>query len=200
MKVPSTENLSAVLAKLKGQGPEALARILPLVYEELRRLAARHLNNERADHTLSPTALVHEAYLRLAQHRNHNWNSRAHFFAAAACIIRRILVNYAEAKRAKKRGGGIRILHLDDAAVEASGQHEDLLALNEAMNKLAQIDERKSQIVELRVFGGLTVEEVASYLGISTRSVHYDWRLARAWLHREISQESESTPENKNAE
>ncbi len=161
--------------------------VLPAFYDELRSLAARYLKNERADHTLQPTALVHEAYLRLVEQRNVRWEDRVQFFAAAAAAIRRVLVNHAIARRTLKRGGLYckQVIEADEIIPE--GPSVDLVALDEALTQLAELDQRQSKIVELRFFGGLGVDETAEVLGISPRSVRRDWRLAKAWLHQEIS-------------
>ncbi len=161
--------------------------ILPVFYDELRSLAARYLRSERADHTLQPTALVHEAYQRLDAQRYVRREDRVQFFAAASAAIRRVLVNHAIARQTLKRGG----LH-SKQAIEADeiipdGPSIDLVALDESLTELAELDERQSKIVELRFFGGLSVDETAEVLGISPRSVRRDWRLAKAWLHQEIS-------------
>lgn len=173
-----------------GRGdPSAAARLLPLVYDELRALAGRYFRRQRSDHTLQPTALVHEAFLRLVDQTHAQWNDRAHFFAVAAQAMRQILINHALARAAAKRGGGrARIALAEDLAPAA--EHEfDALALDEALKQLAELDERKARIVELRFFGGLSVEEVAEVLGVSKTTVESDWRMARAWLSRALSVE-----------
>jgi RNA polymerase sigma factor (TIGR02999 family) len=169
---------------------EALDQLMPLVYEELRRLATRYLRRERPDHTLQPTALVHEAYLRLIDQGRVKWQNRAHFVGIAATMMRRVLINHALSHRAAKRGGGY-TLSLD-AAVDWAHEPEadstiDLLALDEALGRLAAMDYQHSRIVELRFFGALTVEETAEVLGISPATVHREWRMAKAWLYREIT-------------
>lgn len=161
-------------------------RLIPLVYPDLRRLAARCMAGERLDHTLEPTALVHEAYLRLAEGAQPPWRDRLHFFAVAACAMRRILVDHARARRTAKRGAGAVRVALDVAqgtAAEASQAYpEDLLALDRALDELAEVDARKARVIELRYFGGLTVEEAAAVLGVSAATVALDGRMARAWL------------------
>ena len=171
---------------------EARDCLLPIVYDELRKQAARELRGERAGHTLQPTALVHEVYLRLAQPRRVPWQSRAEFFAAAAQAMRRILVDHARKRAAAKRAGNwTRVELADDVAIE--GKRElDLLALDDALERLAELDPRHARIVELRFFGGLSVAETASVLKISTATVKRDWSLARAWLHRRLG-ETESS-------
>jgi len=169
--------------------PEALERLMPLVYDELRRVASRHLGRERREHTLQPTALVHEAYLRLVDQRSAKWRSRAQFFAVAARVMRRILVDHARARGAAKRGQGAVRVSLDDVrppAAPARGDEVDLVALDAALERLADLDERQARIVELRYFAGLSIEETAGALGIGAATVKRDWALARAWLRREL--------------
>ena len=170
---------------------EAEDRLIPLVYAELRRLASHYLRGERSDHTLQPTALVHEAYLRLTRMQEVDWQSRAHFFATAATVMRRILVDHARAQRAEKREGFREAVSLDGALVVSTGRSADLIALDEALDRLSKIDARRSRIVELRFFGGLSEEETAQALGISARTVKRDWRVAKAWLYNEVSCKSE---------
>jgi RNA polymerase sigma factor (TIGR02999 family) len=176
-----------LLGLLRLGDPQAEERLIPLVYGELRRLAASYLRKERSDHTLQPTALVHEAYLRLRDVRGIDWQSRAHFFALAAQLMRRILVDHARAHRASKRGGSREPVALDDALVFSPPRAEQFVALDEALTRLAKRDRRQSQIVEMRFFGGLDEQEIASLLGISTRTVKRDWRIAKAWLFRELN-------------
>ena len=166
---------------------EAWDALLPLVYDELRRLAHHHLRNERPDHTLQSTALVHEAYFRLVGQDLPQWESRAHFFAIAAQLMRQILVDYARRHRASKRGSGACMLTLDDAAALPERKDVDVLALDDALNTLAKIDPRQARVVELRFFAGLSLEETSEVMGIATATVQRDWTAARAWLHREIS-------------
>jgi len=167
---------------------EALKAILPFVYDELRRLARHHLREQRPNHTLQTTALVHEAYLRLEKEQALHVKNRAHFLGIAAQLMRWILVDYERNRRAAKRGAGGTRLTLDSSAVkgQASGSDIDLLALNEALDRLAQLDSRQSRIVELRYFGGLTVEDTSEFLGISPSAVNRSWSSARAWLRREL--------------
>ena len=162
-------------------------RLLPLVYAELRRMAANYLRRERADHTLQATALVHETYLRLIEVHAVDWQSRSHFFALAATLMRRILVDHARAHAARKRGGSRDSINLDEVFVFTAPRSEQLIALDDALNRLGQRDPRQGQIVELRFFGGLSEEEVAAHLGISTRTVKRDWRMAKAWLYKELA-------------
>lgn len=165
---------------------DAPQRLMPLVYEELRQLARHYLQRERADHTLQATGLVHEAYLRLVDQSTTTWQNRAHFFGVAAQLMRRILVDYARQHRAEKRGGTWDKLVFAEALVSSKERSIDLIALDDALKDLARFDERQSRIVELRFFGGLTVEESAEALEISPRTVKREWRLAKAWLRREI--------------
>ena len=160
--------------------------LMPLVYEELRRLAHRHMGRERPGHTLQTSALVHEAFMRLVDQNNVHWQSRAHFFAIAAQMMRRILVDYARHRRNLKRGGDPRQISLDEAIV-SDARSAEVLALDDALKGLAKLDQRKSQIVELRFFGGLSIEETAGVLGVSPGTVMRDWTLAKAWLRREIT-------------
>ena len=170
-----------------GKGDRAaLDKLTPLVYDELRRLAHRHMSGERPDHTLQTTALVNEAYLKLADQTHANWSDRAHFFAVAARAMRQILVNYAESYKAQKRGGGAAKVELDDAALVAAAQSSEVIELNEALERLNELEPRKAQIVELKYFGGLTQEEIAEVLKISAVTVRRDWRFAKAWLYHEL--------------
>ena len=188
----SGESLTGMLRAWAKGDLEARDRLLPIVYGELRRQAARQLRSERVGHTLQPTALVHEVYLRLAQPRRVPWQSRAEFFAAAAQAMRRILVDHARKRAAAKRAGNwTRVEIPDDIAIE--GKRElDLLALDDALDRLAELDPRHARIIELRFFGGLSVPETASVLKVSTATVKRDWSFARAWLHRRL-EETESS-------
>ena len=163
----------------------ALEQLAQVVQAELHALANRYLSRESADHTLQPTALVNEAYMRLLGWNNVDWQSRTHFYAVAAKVMRRVLVNYAVAHDRQKRGGGAVLVSLTEAGTEADRSAE-VIALDEALNSLAKFDDRKSRVVELRFFGGLDVEEIAQVMGISSRTVHREWDLARAWLFREL--------------
>ncbi|HLK51306.1 MAG TPA: sigma-70 family RNA polymerase sigma factor [Bryobacteraceae bacterium] len=166
---------------------KAADQLVPLVYGELRRLAAHYLRGERPDHTLQPTALVNEAYLQLIDQKSNRWQNRAHFIGVAAQLMRRILVDHARAHRADKRGGRDVKVPLDAALVVSQQRSEELLVLDEALQRLAVQDLQQSRIVELRFFGGLSVEETAEVLGISTATVKRDWSVARAWLYRELA-------------
>jgi len=172
-----------------GQGDQsAFDRLMPMVYEEMRKIARRYMVRQRPDHTLQTTALVNEAYLRLIDSSKVQWQNRAHFFAISAQLMRRILVDFARARTNLKRGGGAHKVVLDEALTISSEPGADLVALDDALTDLAAIDKRQSQIVELRYFGGLSEDEVAEVLGISARTVRRDWSLARAWLYRELNQ------------
>jgi RNA polymerase sigma factor (TIGR02999 family) len=169
------------------QGDDAaLAELTPLVYGELRRLAHHYMEGERPGHTLQTTALVNEAYLRLADQTNPNWQSRAHFFAVAAGAMRRILVSYARSNRAQKRGGGAARIELDEAAIMSPEQSNEIVDVHEALERLATLDERKAQVVELKYFGGLNHDEIAEVLKVSTMTVRRDWVFAKTWLYDEL--------------
>ena len=160
---------------------------MPLVYDELKRLAGSYLRRERPDHTLQSAALVNEAYLRLVDQKQVQWQNRAHFFGIAAQMMRRILVDHARGHNAAKRGAGMPVLALDEALAEAQGRSVDLIGLDDALQKLEKIDPQQGKIVELRFFSGLSIEETATVLGISPATVKRDWAAARAWLYREVS-------------
>jgi RNA polymerase sigma factor (TIGR02999 family) len=186
---PASERVGEALAALRAGELRAADRLLPELYEELRRLAASLLRRERPDHTLQPTALVHEAYLRLLAQEDLRWQDKAHFLGWAARTMRQVLVSHARAHRARKRGGGQRKVPLDEVVVAFEKRALDIEALDEALEDLSALDERKGRIVELRFFGGLNVEEVAEVLAISKSQVERDWRLARAWLRQRIGEE-----------
>jgi RNA polymerase sigma-70 factor, ECF subfamily len=186
MSRPLPHEVTGLLNDWTNGDQEALNRLMPLVYDELHRLASRHLRHERIGHTLQTTALVHEAYLKLVDQKKANWQNRVQFFAAAAKVMRHILVDYARSRKAVKRGGDYCRLSLDEALISAEEDDPDLLALDEALNELTAIDPQQSRVVELRVFGGLTVEDTAEALGISPRTVKREWSMAKAWLHRQI--------------
>src|SRR5438132_8322299 len=170
-----------------GQGDDAaLAELTPLVYEELRRLAHRHMGGQRPDHTLQTTALVNEAYLRLVDQTNPRWQNRAHFFAVAARAMRQILVSYARSNRAQKRGGGALRIELDEAVILSPEQSKEIVDLDEALERLATLDSRKARVVELKFFGGLNYDEIAEVLKIARRTARRDWEFARIWLYREL--------------
>jgi RNA polymerase sigma-70 factor, ECF subfamily len=186
MNQPPPGEITRVLAQLKKGNKAAADDLVPLVYPHLRSLASYYMRRERPDHTLQATALVHEAFIRLLKQENLAWEDRNHFFGVAAGLMRRILVDYARAHRAGKRGGAERDLPLDEALVFAVERSSELIALDDALKQLAEWDPRQSRIVELRFFAGLTEEEAAEVLGISVRTVKRDWAAARAWLHGEL--------------
>jgi RNA polymerase sigma factor (TIGR02999 family) len=176
------------LLRAWGNGDEdALQRLVPLVYEQLHAAARRYMVGEHVGHTLQTTALVHETYLRLVNVKQIEWQNRAHFFAICAQLMRRILVDFARSRGYQKRGGGAHRVDLDDALVVSSEPEANLVALDEALRRLAEADKRKSQVVELRFFGGLDVKETAEVVGVSTDTVMRDWKLAKVWLLRELS-------------
>jgi len=179
--------ITQLLIDWRGGAHAAFEQLVPLVHEELRRVARRHMAHERAGHTLQATALVNEAYLRLIDIRQVNWQDRAHFFAMSSRLMRRILVDFARAKGYQKRGGGAHKVSLDDALAVSTEPGHDLVAVDDALNALAAVDERKAQVVEMRFFGGLSVEETAEALKISVDTVMRDWKFAKAWLLRELS-------------
>jgi RNA polymerase sigma factor (TIGR02999 family) len=192
-------DVTSILNAIEHGAPHAGEQLLPLLYEELRRLAAQKLGQEKPGQTLQATALVHEAYLRLVDvGKVQHWNSKGHFFAAAAEAMRRILVENFRRKRQHKRGGGRRRLALDDVAVVASQPSDDVLALNEAVDRLAKSDPTAAEVVKLRYFAGLSMPEVAAALRLSLRTAERHWTFARAWLHRElVKDESDGTPESR---
>jgi RNA polymerase sigma factor (TIGR02999 family) len=179
---------TAHLTRVSSGDSAAIADLMPLVYDELRQIAAAHLAQEQAGHTLQPTALVHEAYLKLVNQSRAQWKDRAHFLAIASGVIRRILIDHARGRRAKKRGSDkpMTLGSIQDLADTA--RNVDLLEIGDALDRLAQLDARQAKIVELRYFGGLDVRETAEVLGVSTRTVELDWRFARVWLARELSE------------
>ena len=180
------ESITQLLIEVTNRNSAAVDALLPLIYDELRSLAANYLRRERPDHTLQPTALVHEAYLRMVDQTQVNWQNRAHFFGVAAQMMRRILVDHARGRAAAKRGGvGFRVTLSEDAA--SAEQDVNLLALDEALVRLSGMDGRQGRVVELRYFGGLSIEEAAEVLGVSPATVNLDWSMAKAWLRRELS-------------
>jgi RNA polymerase sigma-70 factor, ECF subfamily len=186
--VPESGDVTRLLAELTGDGREAMDRVFPLVYDELHGVAHRQLRSERADHTLNTTALVHEAYVRLAGTDRIEWSSRAHFFAVAARAMRRILINHAEARNAQKRGGQWRRV---DLRTDAAMHHDAdivMIDLDRALTRLAELDERQCRIVECRYFAGMSLEETAAGLDISVATVKREWTMARAWLNRQLTQ------------
>ncbi|HVF51142.1 MAG TPA: sigma-70 family RNA polymerase sigma factor [Pyrinomonadaceae bacterium] len=194
MTIPPAKDVTQLLLDWSSGKREAMDDLLPLVYKELRQLADRYLRRERSDHTLQATALVHEAYLKLIDQRNVQWQNRAHFFGVAAQAMRRILVDHARNHQAAKRGSGGQKISLDEGLMVTDERAHELVALDDALNELAGFDEQKGRIVELRFFGGLTIEETAEVLGIGTATVIREWRMAKAWLYQSISgDEPEST-------
>ena len=189
MRQERTEEITQLLQGWRAGDRQALDRLLPVVYQELQRLAHFQLRKERSDHTLQSTALVNEAYLRLVGMNSPQLEGRSHFFAIAAQLMRQILVDYARRHRARKRGGQVETLSLDDTGVFEQGKSRniDVVALDDALKTLAKIDPRKAQVVELRFFGGLNFEETAEVLKLSSITIQRDWSTARAWLHREMS-------------
>lgn len=187
LSLPPRE-ISQLLDEWGKGNQEALDRLYPLVYDELRRMAHRYMSRERKGHTLQTTALIHEAYLRLVEQRHVHWANRAHFFGISAQIMRRILIDHARQYEYAKRGGRAQRISLDETAVVAKERSRELLALDEALKRLEEIDPRRSRVVELRFFGGLDNREIASFLKISPNTVTRYWNLARAWLYRELTE------------
>lgn len=179
-------DVTRILFEVKKGSREAQDQLIPLVYKELRRIAGAHLRRESPQHTLQPTALVHEAYLRLIDIKQVDWQSRAHFFSIASTAMRRILVDHARANRAGKRGGPEATIFLDESLIPAATRAPEVLALDQVLDKLARIDPRKAKIIEMRFFAGMTEEETGDVLGISVRTVKRDWKFAKAWLFKEL--------------
>jgi len=186
-------DITETLANLSRGDPQALERLLPIVYNEMRRLAAGYLRNERAGHTLQPTALAHEAFLRIVVQKDVSWQSRAHFLGVAAQAMRRILVDHARRKKAAKRGGGQMMIELE-VALPAGRQEVAFDELDQALIDLEKLSPRQARVVELRYFGGLTIEDTAEVLGISPMTVKRDWTMARAWLFRELGEPEQEKP------
>jgi len=189
MNTPSKQEITVLLRAWGNGDKRALDKLTPFVYGELRRVARRYMARERPGQTLQTTALVHEVYLRLVDVKHVGWQDRAHFFAVCARMMRRILTDIARSRRHLKRGGGASHILLEEALVASRERGRDLVAVDEALNALAALDARKSQVVELRFFGGLSVEETAEVLKISPETVMRDWKFAKAWLARELSEE-----------
>lgn len=182
------DQVTALLAELCRHNQDAVGTLLPLVYDELRAMAQRQLRGQRANHTLNTTALVHEAYLKLVNHNQSNWQNRAHFLSVAAMAMRQILINYAHQRQAQKRGGGQAVATFEESLMGGeSTRADELIALDEALDRLQQLNERQSQVVTYRFFGGLKHEEIAEVLEVSIPTVRRDWRIAKAWLVRELS-------------
>jgi len=189
MQRPPSSDVTQLLLDWSQGDQAALDQLMPIVYHELRKIASGYLKGERPEHTLQPTALIHEAYLRLISQNFPEWQSRTHFFGVAAQLMRQILVEHARNHAAAKRGGGAQKLALDDATIFSAERASDLVAVDDALHSLAALDARKCRVIELRFFGGLSVEETAEVLGISVATVGREVRLALAWLHREMSRE-----------
>jgi len=182
----SQQRVTELLAQWSGGDNAALVVLTPLIYEELRRLAHHHMDGQRPDHTLQTTALVNEAYLRLADQTSPRWQNRAHFFAVAARAMRQILVSYARSQRAQKRGGGALRIDLNEAALVSPEESKEIVDLHEALERLAELDSRKARVVELKYFGGLNYDEIAEVLKISRITARRDWEFAKAWLYTEL--------------
>jgi RNA polymerase sigma-70 factor, ECF subfamily len=180
-------NITAMLREWKDGRPDAVDELLPLIYDELRRRAAAFMRRERPDHTLQPTALVHEAWLKLLDQHGGRWNDREHFFAIASKVMRRILVDHAKGRHRKKRGGLDENMPLDESVVAVDLSNTDLIALDEALSRLAGLEKQQVQLVELRYFAGLTLEEAAKAMGVSRATAAREWQMAKAWLHREMT-------------
>jgi RNA polymerase sigma factor (TIGR02999 family) len=183
----ASKDITTLLMQWSNGDSSALDELTPLVYDALRQLAARALRHERPGHTLQPTALVHEAYLKLVDQTRIQWQDRDHFFAITSQVIRRVLVSYARNRNASKRGGGSTVVALDESMTPSPGRDVDLIALDDALKTLSKMDPQQARIIELRYFGGLSIESTAQMLGISTSTVSRDWTLARAWLQRELT-------------
>jgi RNA polymerase sigma-70 factor, ECF subfamily len=191
LKRPAKQHeITQLLVEWSDGNQSALDELYPLVYDELHRLARRYMSRERQDHTLQTTALINEAYVRLVDQKNVHWANRSHFFAISAQIMRRILIDHARRHAYAKRGGGAQQVSLDEAATVTRAAGAELIRLDEALKSLAEMDPRRSQVVELRYFGGLNNEEIAGVLNISENTVTRDWNMARAWLHQQLSESS----------
>jgi RNA polymerase sigma-70 factor, ECF subfamily len=186
MEAPRPHEVTELLLAWSAGKEEALEKLTPLVYQELHRAARHYMVGERPSHTLQATALINEVYLRLIDARRMDWQNRAHFFAVCAQLMRRILIDFARSRRYQKRGGGAAHMPLDEALVVGSEADSELVEVDEALRRLALVDERKSRVVELRFFGGLDVKEAAEVLKVSSQTVMRDWRMARAWLLRDL--------------
>ena len=183
----ASEQITELLQSWSHGDRAAIQKLVPLVYDELHRLAQRYMSDERTGHTLQTTALVNEAYLRLVDSTHASWESRTHFFGVCAQVMRRILVDWARARQALKRGGDVRALDFHDSLAASKDPGTDLVAIDDALKSLAALDWRKGQVVEMRFFGGLSVKETAEVLKVSTETVQRDWKLAKSWLRREVS-------------
>jgi RNA polymerase sigma factor (TIGR02999 family) len=183
---PSAADVTTLLNRLAGGDQEAAAQLVPLIYEELRRLAVQRLRHERPGHTLQATALVHEVYLKLARQQSAKWQNRIQFFAVASQLMRRVLVDYARTQQRVRRGGGQKKVSLEEVALIAPDRTDELLAVHESLSRLEKLDARQGRIVELRYFGGLTLDETAEVLRVSSKTVMREWNFAKAWLYGEL--------------
>jgi len=188
LKSPARHQITELLAEWREGNQSALDELYPLVYDELHRLARRYMSRERKDHTLQTTALINEAYVRMVDQKNVNWANRSHFFAISAQIMRRILIDHARRHGYAKRGGGAQQVSLEEVAALSPDQGRELVRLDEALKSLAERDPRRSQVVELRFFGGLNNEEIAGVLHVSENTVTRDWNMARAWLYQQLTE------------
>ena len=188
MPIAASHEVTQLLMAWNDGDQSALQRLIPLVHAELHRIARRYMRNERAGHTLQTSALINEAYLRLIDAQQVHWQNRAHFFGIAAQLMRRVLVDFARSRSYKKRGGGAHQVSLDETMVITEERGEDLVALDEALSALSELDERKGRVVEMRFFGGLSEKEIAEALTVSQETVRRDWRLAKSWLRRRLSE------------
>jgi RNA polymerase sigma factor (TIGR02999 family) len=188
MPIAASHEVTQLLMAWNDGDQSALERLIPLVHAELHRIARRYMRNERAGHTLQTSALINEAYLRLIDAQQVHWQNRAHFFGIAAQLMRRVLVDFARSRSYKKRGGGALQVSLDETMVITKERGEDLVALDEALSSLSELDERKGRVVEMRFFGGLSEKEIAEALTVSQETVRRDWRLAKSWLRRRLSE------------
>jgi RNA polymerase sigma factor (TIGR02999 family) len=188
MPIAASHEVTQLLMAWNDGDQSALERLIPLVHAELHRIARRYMRNERAGHTLQTSALINEAYLRLIDAQQVHWQNRAHFFGIAAQLMRRVLVDFARSRGYKKRGGGALQVSLDETMVITKERGEDLVALDEALSALSELDERKGRVVEMRFFGGLSEKEIAEALAVSQETVRRDWRLAKSWLRRRLSE------------
>lgn len=188
---PVEQDVTRLLLRLEGGDRDAVDLLLPVVYRELRRLAAGYLQRERNNHTLQPTALVHEAYMRMVDQSRVQWQNRAHFFGVAAQMMRRVLVDHARTQGARKRGGDVNKIQLEDGLVAGGSREAELIAVDDALRALEVQDPVKARIVEMRFFGGLSIEETAVAMSLSTATVNRHWRMAKAWLHGELSSNRE---------
>jgi RNA polymerase sigma-70 factor, ECF subfamily len=191
MSFSENPNITQLLEKLSMGNNSVFEELMPLVYDELRKMAKRLMNHQQIGHTLQTTELIHEAYLKLAEKNEKSWQNRAHFFGVAAQAMRHILVDYARSKQSQKRGGIQQQITLDENAIMSKDNSGEMMALNQALDRLAKMDERKVRVVEMKFFGGLTMEEIAEVLHISLKTAKRDWQFARVWLLRELSEERE---------